>query len=305
VRLTIDGAGDWFRKTRIEVSTDEASWARLAEGAYVFRVASGGAVESQTTLRYPVSDARYLRVTLLPGGGPTVRITGATTAWVPPESLPPTRLLPTQKPTPVPEPGDARASSWTVDLGAPGVPIAELALEIADPAFQRRALLAAANHQAYWAPVGATLLYRVPRASSPVLENLRLPAADTRKRYLRITIYNDDDAPLDVRAASPSYLAEEIVFRAAQPGVYTLYIGGELPAPSYDLPAVLARSNEEPTATAHLGTVTPNPQFGHLAPAAPPPWSERFKLPIAVALSLLVAALALWTVRLMRRSRSS
>ena len=36
VELTIDGGGDWFRRTRIEVSSDESSWALLAEAPTSF-----------------------------------------------------------------------------------------------------------------------------------------------------------------------------------------------------------------------------------------------------------------------------
>jgi hypothetical protein len=307
VKLTVDADGDWFRRTRLEVSTDESNWALLAEGAYVFRVTAAGNVAAQTTLRYPVSDARYLRVTLLPSpSGPPVRIAGASAAFVPPESHVPLRLLPSLKPTPLPESGEAHANAWTVDLGAPGVPIAELALEIGDAAFERRALLAAANHQAYWAPVAATLLYRVaPSALNKLAqENDRIGGGDTRKRYLRLTVYNGDDAPLALRSVSPAYVAEEIVFRAPAAGSYTLYVGGDVPQASYDLAAVMARSGEQPKLNATVGSIAPNPLFGHLAkPAPPPPVSERYKLPIALGLTILLAGLALWTLRLYRRAR--
>ncbi|HEY1585930.1 MAG TPA: hypothetical protein VGH63_09605, partial [Polyangia bacterium] len=57
---------------------------------------------------------------------------------------------------------------------------------------------------------------------------------------------------------------------------------------------------------ASFGSITPNPTFGHLAkPAAPPPLSERYKLPIAIGLALLLGLLALWAVRLMRRARET
>jgi hypothetical protein len=309
VKLVVDGEGDWFRKTRIEVSTDETSWALLAEGAYVFRVTAAGNVATHTTLKYPVSDSRYLRVTLLlAASGPPVRISGATVAFVPPEAHVPMRLLPSTKPQPVATPTDAKTSEWTLDLASPGVPIAEVALDITDPAFERRALLAAANHQNYWAPIAATLLFRVaPNVAGKLAEeNVRVAADGTRKRYLRLTVYNGDDAPLALRTVSPAYVAEELVFRAPAAGTYTLYVGGDVPAPTYDLAAVLQRSGEQPTLAASFGTITPNPTFGHLAkPAAPPPLSERYKLPIAIGLALLLGLLALWAVRLMRRARET
>lgn len=301
VQLKLDGDGDFFRKTRIESSNDEQSWALLTEGAYVFRVNTGS---EQTTLRYPLSDARYLRVTLLPAAGSAVRISGASTAFNPPEARVPLRRL--ESVTPLP-PDDAAAAPvkgetrLLFDLGAAGVPIAALELDVGNGQFERHALLASATQKAYWVPVGSTLLYRVPTGSRRE-ENLSLPGGATRKRFLRVTITNGDDAPLEVRAAHPEYIAEELVFRAPAAGKYTLYAGGELAAPAYDLAAVLARSNEQPTATATFGAIADNDAHAN-APLPPPPLSERYRVPIGIALSLLLAGLALWTLKLLRRSR--
>ena len=146
--------------------------------------------------------------------------------------------------------------------------------------------------------------HRRPPTQEIAQENTLLGAGDTRKRYLRLTVYNGDDAPLALRSVSPAYVAEEIVFRAPAAGAYTLYVGGDVPAPTYDLAAVLARSGEQPKLTAAFASVTQNPLFGHLAkPPPPPPLSERFKLPIALGLALLLGVLALWTLRLLRRAR--
>jgi hypothetical protein len=134
---------------------------------------------------------------------------------------------------------------------------------------------------------------------------VRISGDATRKRYLRLTVYNGDDAPLALRGVSPGYVAEELVFRAPAAGSYTLFVGGDVPAPAYDLASVLQRSGEQPTLAAGLGTITPNPAYGHLAkPAAPPPLTERYKLPIALGLAALLGLLALWTLRLLRRARA-
>ena len=167
-------------KARIEVSSDETPWALLAEGAYVFRVTAAGNVATHTTLKYPVSDSRYLRVTLLPApSGPTVRITGATVALRAARSARPVAPVAVDEaaagrrrpPTP-------RRASGPSTSASPGVPIAELALDITDAAFERRALLAAANHQSYWAPIAATLLFRVaPNVAGKLAEeNVRIAA---------------------------------------------------------------------------------------------------------------------------------
>jgi len=315
VTLAVDAAGDWARKALVDASNDERAWTPLADGAYLYGVGAAATRAEKTTLAYPTSSARYVRVTLLPSrNAAPLHIRGATAAFVPPEAHVPLRLLPSVKPQPVPQPGEPKTSEWIIDLGAPGVPLAELALDLTDPSFERRALLSAAPYGAAAAaqppaftPVAATLLFRAPAAVAGKLaeENVRVPAARTRTRYLRLTVYNGDDAPLTVRSASPAYVAEELVFRAPGPGNYTLFVGGDVPAPRYDLADVMARSGEQPTLVANLGTVTPNPAYGHLArPATPPPVTERYKLPIALGLAALLALLALWTLRLLRRARA-
>jgi hypothetical protein len=98
-------------------------------------------------------------------------------------------------------------------------------------------------------------------------------------------------------------VAEELVFRAPAAGSYMHYVGGELPAPAYDLAAVMARANEQPTAAASFGAIVENAAHQR-APVPPPPLSERYRVPIGVVLSLLLAGLALWTLRLLKRSRN-
>jgi hypothetical protein len=317
VTLAVDAAGDWARKALVDASNDERAWTPLADGAYLFRIGAGaGATGAEkTTLAYPTSSARYVRVTLLPSrNAAPLHIRGATAAFVPPEAHVPLRLLPSVKPQPVPQPGEPKTSEWTIDLGAPGVPLAELALDLTDPSFERRALLSAAPYGAAAAaqppaftPVAATLLFRAPAAVAGKLaeENVRVPAARTRTRYLRLTVYNGDDAPLALRSVSPAYDAEELIFRAPAGGAYTLYVGGDVPAPRYALAAELARSGEQPALAASLGTVTPNPTYGHLAKApSPPPAGHHDTLPIIVGLALFAALGALWAMRVVRRARA-
>jgi hypothetical protein len=78
---------------------------------------------------------------------------------------------------------------------------------------------------------------------------------------LVLTIENGAEPPLHLGEVSPAFLAEELVFRADEPGVYNVYVGGDVAAPHYDT-AALAR--EQPTLSASWGTVTPNPTFAQL-----------------------------------------
>jgi uncharacterized membrane protein len=297
VRLEIDG-DDFFRRTRIEISTDEKTWALSREGSIVFRAHHASYPTSHTTLGYPVSDARYLRITLLPGyDNKPLRIRSAQAYYLVPASLPLRREVPVKL--------ESRQGSEVIfDAGEPGVPLDALELTIGDSAFERRAIVSATNYKTYWPPAGAALLYRMAAASSwGATERTRIELAQTRKRWLRVTFDDGDNAPLAVQAARAEYRVEELLFRADAAGAHTLYVGAaDVGAPSYDLAAVLARSGPVTIGEASLGAFAANPRFGK-GPTQEPPLSEKYRVPIGIALGAILLALSLWTIRLLRRAK--
>jgi hypothetical protein len=181
-------------------------------------------------------------------------------------------------------------------------------LDVATPLFERAASVSSTNHGTYWVPSGGGLLYRAASgaAFTPELQNaehLRLYAGATRKRYLRVEIRDGDDPPLDVRAASAEYAPEEIVLRTNGAGPHTLYFADpNTGAPSYDLAQVLARSGDVPLVEARFGPFGPSSRRTVVAPP-PVAWSDRNKLLIGIVLALILAALAAWTIRLLKRSK--
>ena len=298
---------DYLRHTRVEVSTDEVHFSPLAEGGRIYRIRAGGTptspLASHLTVDYPLSDARYVRITVLPGAdGQRLRIGAAEVAYVTPASQPLTRQLPVPRDL---RPREMRAgtSELVFDLGAPGVPVSSLVLDVATAAFERRAVVWASTHNAYWTEVGGGWLYRTPAAAGAVMESLVLPVTGTRKRYLRLTIDDGDDPPLEVRAAKVEYLADELVLHARAAGPHTLYLGSErLGPPHYDLAAVLTRAGDAPLSLrpARLGSRSENPRHGQ-GEAGPRPLSERYRTVVVLVVASVVALLALWTVRLLRR----
>ena len=305
VELDVDGS-DFLRRTRVEISDDEVKWALLASGAIIYRVQSASSPASHSTLTYPTSDARYLRVTILPApghDGPPVQIRGARAFYFTPASRPTERFAPLKAES-TEHDDKGKLTRIFYDLVEPGVPFDALSLTISTAAFERRAVVSATNFKTYWAPVGAGMLYRfTPAASTPLAESTRIELTPTRKRYLKLEISDGDDPPLAVDAAQLSYPAEELVFRTSVPGPHTLYVGSDkLGSPSYDLPSVLQRSAPVAIGEARFGAFAPNPMFGKVA-EAPKPMSEQYKLPIGLGLAAIIFLLALWTVRLLRNAK--
>ena len=294
LRLAIDGS-DYLRRTRVEVSADERHFATIAEGAFIFAV--GGT--SHTTIAYPLSDARYLRITLLPGGDRrALRIDSGEVFYSVPGSHPLTRSFPVKLSEAAPVAGAAHQSAFELDLGEAGVPMERLQLDLSTRAFERRATLQASDRPPYWVNIGSGLLFR-----AGAQEGTTLAAGGATKRYYRVLIDDGDDPPLRARSASADYLAEEIVFRADSAGPQHLYLGAApLTPPSYDLAAVLSRGGAPSLAAATLGPIELNPLFGRSTVEAPRPFSERHGLLLGVILAAIVLGLGAWTVRLLKGS---
>lgn len=306
VRVETDNV-DFLRRTRVEVSQDERAWSKIAEGAILYHVQSTAQPGRQSLITYPVSDARYLRVTILPGAdGRPVRITSARVMYAASSSRPEVRTLEAKVVGRESDP-KGKTSFHIFDAGEPGLPISALSFVIDTPTFERRAVVSGTNFRSYWPVLGAGVLYRLAplsRGGEPA-EHTRLDFPPARKRYFKLEVRDGDDSPLHIESAHAEWRAEELVFHATRPGPHLLYVGAAgVPAPSYDLAAVLKRSEEVALLPARFGAIAPNPRFGQTTtPAAPSPTSERYRLPITIALSILLVALALWTVRLLRRAK--
>jgi hypothetical protein len=123
-------------------------------------------------------------------------------------------------------------------------------------------------------------------------------------RYLKLCIYNGDDAPL--KLASPVLkiyrLREYVAFQAKGAGPYKLYLGkADAAAPQYDLAHFADRLRAEGVTKATLDSVAPNPSYA--PPVKTIPWSERHKALIWGAMLLLGLVLVLMVRRQFRNAR--
>jgi hypothetical protein len=304
VVLEIDHT-DYLRRTRVESSEDGRTFGILAEGGYVFDLATGGPRAVRTWIRYPTTHCRYLRVTLLPGDDrQALRIRKAT---LPPIVRPPARPYERRVTLPfvgAPITGKGRTVYRLAALPG-GVPLERIDLEVETPEFVRRVTLEASTRRQAWFRIGGGVLYRVrqdQRRPPRVDEALSLQLVSAGRPFVRIVVQDGDDPPLAVRAVSGRYPAEEIVFRAAGAGPHTLYVGRKKDrAPRYDLADLLHRGGAAPPRPAELGALRANPLFaGEPTAVETPPWTERHETLLHVLIGAVVLALALWTLRLLR-----
>jgi uncharacterized membrane protein len=294
VQLELDGR-EFLRRCRVETSEDRVSWGAIAEGV-VYRTTAGDLPAEHTAVAYPVSAARYLRVTVTAAAGEEpVRIESASARLVPPAGAEPVTLVPLAT---LRREEDAREhrTLLVLDAGGAGLPLDGVLVDAPAARFSRRVVVSATNREDIWHPAGGGVLFRAGSSSG-----LRL-AAPTARRYLRLAIDDGDDPPLEITAVRGVHRRQQLVVAATVPGRHTLYVGcGGLAAPRYDLAAVLARESVVPIAVAGVQPLEANPRLTSGAPATPPgPWSERHRAAIGLALALLLGALTAWAARSLR-----
>jgi hypothetical protein len=256
-------------------------------------------------VRHPPSEARFVRVTLLHGAAGALRITGARAALrdAPDAPLGSIALsVPAAKRSP-----DGRETFLDLDLSAPGIPVEAIDLEAGDAAFERRVRVHSSTDGAHWIPSGGGVVWRAPLPAGAFpaaprggAENgLRIAAATQGRRWIRVAFEDGDSPPLRVTALRALWRPRSIVFRAEAPGRHALLVGADVPAPAYDLAALLARTSSTALPLpARLGAASPNARFRE--PVKDVPLSDRHPAALVAALAVVFAALAFWAVRLLR-----
>ena len=195
----------------------EGSYARLST-TQIYAV--HGAVDARsTTAVFPATDYRYLLVRATGVSG----ITGARVAREPSQ----TPLEPVTSASRRSERG--LATVVRLDLGYPRVPVDAVRIESTTPSYVRAVRIEGSNDGTSFSTLGQGRVARFPGLA------LTHIGVDAQHRFLRVTIENGDDAPLDglrVTAEArtrPLLLAEEYT-----PPYRLLYGAASVSAPEYD-----------------------------------------------------------------------
>jgi hypothetical protein len=279
VTLGVDSAArpTYFEHVAVDTSDDRRSWRIVRDDAVVYRVAQSDS-RADTTLTFPPTRSRWIRVRVLDPGA-AFPLIGAHVVSEPP---PPLELVPVE-PVERDDPID-HSQRW---IFAPPAPLRATAVVFADGGaqYQRSVTVETSDDDAIWAWQGEGTIARFAAGSSQTL----IPVNEQTARFVRVTVHNNDDAP--VPALQPALLvrAHSVVFPSG--GAPRLLSGNpNIGAPSYDLGAQLAHQNWTAENADDAETV---PNAGYRDPR---PFLER--VPWFLTAALLAAAAALGAIAL-------
>lgn len=298
--ITIQTSSVNFRRqVEVESSPDRVNWLlikRADEGAYIYDYSLDFKAKN-TTIYYPATTNRFLRVKILDSGDAPVGVLGATvindiniasrTGSYTPKIM--DSGIDTSK----------RTSFFLLDLGAKGIPTNRITFDTEEVNFYRQVSVEGANDKENFSKLGPDVIfkYQTPKFNGSK-DNISYPEGNWR--YLRITVFNKDNEPVNLSNFKISGLVRKVVFEHTPGESYYLYYGnGTARYPEYDLEAYLAYFNPSDVAPAVLGAQINNDTF--VAAAEPKkPLTERypFILPgvlvfAVILLSGLIAKLAL------------
>lgn len=279
-----------FKETvRVETSDDMHVWALVQSDGLIFDVLHEEHAAAETTVAYPASTRRYLRITI-PG-------------WTDPRNLQTVFLsdfeetgatrdvIATLTPT-VHEDAKAQTTDLTLDLGFAGQPFDRIDLTVDPGLFLRTVEVAVSNDSQHWYASSGGVISRTKDG-----EQLSLELPERAERYVKITVFNADSAPLHFGSARLGGIRRVVKFPSSEPGEYFAYIGNaSARRPTYDFGSVLLPTTNV-TESAKLGSLQANPLF-HLPER---PWTDRNPLLLNSTLVLAVVAMTFVTVRMLKK----
>lgn len=284
-------ANDFRHRAVVETSNDGVTWLRIGEQTvYAFTVKERGFTTRNTSIRYPESTARYLRVTISDDGEGYLEVYSATVFYV---KETPAREISWESSVLSTSRDEAqRTTNVEVDLGTPGLPSYRLDISVPDVNFYREVTLQSSPDRQDWKTLvrGADIYaFDTPKF---VGNSLVMDYPEATSRYLRLVIHDEDSPPLTVQGVRVWGLWRRLVFAADPQQSYQLYYGNaNAKRPSYDIERVFPYLATEILPEAEISPQADNPYFKE----EKPPVSERFPwlFPVVIAIAAVIVALLL------------
>ena len=237
-----------------------------------------------TTVTFPVSVFKYLKVVIADPEGKPVKISGVKSARYTRE---PEREVTRQPRFDASLNREEKSSELVVDLATKGLGITKVSVNADDANFKRTVFVYAGDGSDKWRFVGSGHIFRYTTPAYAA-EHRTVAIQKTDDLYLKINIVNNDDAPLVIRDVEVSSVYRELLFISQSDTRYALYYGNErADAPRYDLAAYVNYLDTTPAPVASLSEQKENTVYVPVLA----PLTERVPYLLPITLSVLSVGL--------------
>ncbi len=283
----------------------DSGWRLLTDRGYIYNFSdrTSGFDAGSGEVFYPESTSRYLRVVIGAGEGEAVTVSDAKVYQL---SRKESQEEVMQLPLLIAENQKYKSTELTLDLGGEGIPTHEVTLAVKETKnFNRRATVEGSNDAKTWSALGDRYVFSL---ETPLFSGTQLTLAypETRMRYIRVLIWNEDNTPIEwERSATVKSIVRAVVFAPEINKSYALYYGNEKAAtPHYDLARFFQYIESAALAHASLAAQVANPTY---TPPPPPtvPYTEKKKGILNGALVMLVAVVTFLIISYLKKLKLS
>lgn len=287
------------RNAKIYGSDDMLSWNILQDNAYIYDYTDkkGNFKSQDTTISFPESVFRYLKIEIADDNGNPVRITSVAAN----QSVNAVKREFERRPIfSTAENIQNKSTELIVDLGSSGIPANKFRLQAQGENFNRAVMVFASNDKSKWDFVGQGYVFRYTTAKFSG-ENMAVNFPETNDRYLKIEIINKDDQSLAIRDLTVFSVYRDVIFQAERGRSYKIFYGNPKAGyPEYDLDKYFQYLDAAGAQTATLSPQSEN--AGFIAEKEPiKPLSERVPYLFSIVLVLVSLGLLLLVYKFFKK----
>lgn len=294
-RVTLETSDRNFsRRVTIETSADNRTFAVARTDGYIFDFSRDETAQF-LAIDYPASTRRYLRLAIWNEGQKPLTITDASVYFLLDREA---RLA--EWPAKLTDSGrdqKKRESLLRLDLGSPKLPHSRLELATSARNFHRHVEIEGSRDGEYWSSIGDGEIFSVALDDFR-REQLQIDYPESRFRFLRLRIFDYDDAPIAIGSARIYGRPRRLLFHREPGRSYRLLYGNATAAaPRYDLERLAPYLDPAQFKTVGLSAERT------MEPEAPPkavPWYERQPLWLWATMGIAGIVLGVLIYRLAR-----
>jgi len=296
--LTLNTTSTNFRRqVEVEASSDGASWfliKKASDGAYIYDYSLDFKAQN-TTVNYSDTTYQYLRLKIIDNGEEPLKITGATIYRNVQQG---TREVFYEPKVEDGQDGEKRATFYILDLAATGIPSNKITFESSGENYNRQVALEGSNDKSNWINIsGSDVIFNYQTPKFVGSKNL-INYPESNYRYIKLTIYNRDDLPIELGKFKVSGVLRKVLFEAEQGKKYNLYYGSSgARFAQYDLETFLKYLDTTDPVGGVLGPQVKNGDFKGPEPKQEP-LSERYPYLLAGVLGVMVLILGTIVVKM-------
>ncbi|OGZ98720.1 MAG: hypothetical protein A3C07_00330 [Candidatus Sungbacteria bacterium RIFCSPHIGHO2_02_FULL_47_11] len=300
--LTIETTSENFRRNvEIEGSNDQQSWRMLNSGGQVFDFTVRDPRYVKVTINdvsYPEATFRYLRVRILDQGEAPLRINAVKLSR---QVSAPAHEVSYSPELAILQNEEDRTTDLVLDLGADGIPNRNARLTTASINFSRAVAVYESSDKKEWHSLGHGYIFSI---DTPKFKgsNLSFQYPESNKRYLKLSIINYDDRPIDIGGVTLGGVVRRVLFQRDPAKEYYVYLGNpKARRPQYDIEKISQYVDADQLDRVETGPVEKNSSYIPIKP----PLTERSPYVLPLILGLVVVLLAFLLLRLILRTRQT